>query len=338
MATIKTNIQEVFDSFAGKQILIIGDVMIDAYIWGSVDRISPEAPVPVVAVQKREHRLGGAANVALNIRNLGGIPILCSITGDDEKGMLFTELLREQDLPENGIIKSDQRKTTVKFRVIGNNAQMLRVDEESSHLLTHDETSRLLQIIHEIILSNAIGAIVFEDYDKGVITPELISQVVDMAGKSNIPIAVDPKKNHFLAYEHVHLFKPNLKELREGLKIDHDLSDLRALKMATRELHEKLHIGMVMVTLSDKGIFLSRIMGEDMYEEWLIPAHTRSIADVSGAGDTVIGTAAMCLASHVAADLMAALCNLAGGLVCEYVGVVPVDKNKLFEEARKYLT
>lgn len=338
MATIKTNIQEVFDSFTGKQILIIGDVMIDAYIWGNVDRISPEAPVPVVAVRKREHRLGGAANVALNIRNLGGIPILCSITGDDEKGILFTELLREQGLPENGIIKSDQRKTTVKFRVIGNNAQMLRVDEESSHLLTHDETSRLLQIIHDTILSNAIGAIVFEDYDKGVITPEIISQVVDMAGKSNIPIAVDPKKNHFLAYEHVHLFKPNLKELREGLKTDHDLSDIRALKMATRELHEKLHIGMVMVTLSDKGIFLSRIMGEGMYEEWLIPAHTRSIADVSGAGDTVIGTAALCLASHVAADLMAALCNLAGGLVCEYVGVVPVDKNKLLEEAQKYLT
>ena len=329
----RKNIQDIFDAFEGRNILIIGDVMVDSYIWGQVDRISPEAPVPVVAVQKRESRLGGAANVALNIRNLGGIPYLCGVVGDDEKGRLFEELLSLEELPAQGLAKSRNRPTTVKFRVIGNNTQMLRVDEESIDPLNQAEQALLLGKIKALIDGRKIDAIVFEDYDKGVITPTLIEEVIAMAGKQQIPIAVDPKKNNFLSYTNVDLFKPNLKELRDGLKLDNDLSDVNNLKAASKVIHEKLHIKLVMVTLSDKGIYLSVRNQEGDIRDLIIPAHLRSIADVSGAGDTVIGTAAMCMAVGANEVFMAALCNLAGGLVCEQVGVVPVHKEKLLREA-----
>lgn len=329
----RTNIRDIFDAFKGKNILIIGDVMVDAYIWGQVDRISPEAPVPVVAVQKRESRLGGAANVALNIRNLGGVAHLCGMTGEDDKGRLFEELMKTEGLPARGLAKSARRPTTVKFRIIGNNAQMLRVDEESIAPLDHAEQTLLLERIKGLIDTGTIDAIVFEDYDKGVITPGLIEEVTAMAKEQQIPIAVDPKKNNFLSYADVDLFKPNLKELREGLKLDSDLSDPLDLKAASRAIHDKLHIRQVMVTLSDKGIFLSVKNEQGGIRDVIIPAHLRSIADVSGAGDTVIGTAAMCMAVGADDVLMAALCNLAGGLVCEQLGVVPINKDKLLREA-----
>ena len=329
----RTNIRDIFDAFEGKNILIIGDVMVDAYIWGQVDRISPEAPVPVVAVQKRESRLGGAANVALNIRNLGGVAYLCGMTGADEKGSLFEELLKAEGLPAPGLVKSASRPTTVKFRIFGNNAQMLRVDEESIAPLDHAEQTLLLEKIKQLIDTGTIDAIVFEDYDKGVVTPGLIEAVSAMAKEQQIPIAVDPKKNNFLSYAKVDLFKPNLKELREGLKLDNDLSDPDDLRAASKAIHDRLGVRQVMVTLSDKGVLLSVRQDQGDIRDVIIPAHLRSIADVSGAGDTVIGTAAMCMAVGADGMLMAALCNLAGGLVCEQVGVVPVDKDRLLREA-----
>lgn len=333
----EANIRKLFDSFDGKEVLIIGDVMIDAYIWGRVDRISPEAPVPVVEVQKRENRPGGAANVALNIRNLGGIPILCSVTGHDEKGDQLNVILQNQNLSTEGIIQSNNRKTTVKFRVIGNNAQMLRVDEESNHPLNDEETVLLTERIKQIILHKNIAAIVFEDYDKGIITPELIARVVDMARMRHIPVAVDPKKNNFLNYHHVDLFKPNLKELREGLNFGAGHSGLQELKEASRMLQDNHHINIIMVTLSEKGIFLCHKTEAGKYDDIMVPAHLRSVADVSGAGDTVIATAAICMACKVPPRQMATLCNLAGGLVCEHIGVVPIDKNLLLDEALKHL-
>jgi D-glycero-beta-D-manno-heptose-7-phosphate kinase len=332
----KISIQELFNSFVGKRILVIGDIMVDSYLWGKVDRISPEAPVPVVALNKREYRLGGAANVALNIRNLGGIPILCSIIGDDEKGKVFLDLLDKQGLPSQGIISSKERITTVKFRIIGNNAQMLRVDEENQDNLSSEEHKALFSTIQQLIEKEHIHAIVFEDYDKGVITSQLIKKVVDLSKTKNIPVAVDPKKRNFWGYHEADLFKPNLKELKEGLKSDANLSDMVELRSAVSKLQNRLRSRIVMVTLSDRGLYYCISDEHGVREEALIPAIVRTIADVSGAGDTVIGTAVLCLAVNAPVKIMATLCNLAGGLVCEHVGVVPVDRELLMQEAIKH--
>ncbi len=335
--TDRKSIEHIFSAFDGKRILIIGDVMVDAYLFGKVDRISPEAPVPVVALSKREYRLGGAANVALNIRNLGGIPVLCTVTGKDEKGELFRQLLRDASLSDEGIIDSPGRMTTTKFRIVGNNAQMLRVDEEMTASLLPEETQTLYAKILELCTNNMVDAVVFEDYDKGVISPELIGMVVNLAKMRKIPVAVDPKKRNFMDYHGVELFKPNLKELKEGLKLDKTPDDQASLREAVNELQQRMKQHIVMVTLSDKGIYFCQHENGHMSEDLMLGAHLRKISDVSGAGDTVIGTAALCMATGVSPALMTALCNLAGGLVCEYVGVVPINKDLFLKEALTHL-
>jgi D-glycero-beta-D-manno-heptose-7-phosphate kinase len=332
-----STIGQAFESFRGKRVLVIGDVMIDAYLWGRVERISPEAPVPIVSLHKRENRLGGAANVALNIRNLGGIPVLCTFTGDDEKGRLFNTLSEENGLVTSGVIPSGDRMTTVKFRIIGNNTQMLRVDEETENPLTGDQTSRLLEKISGFLENRQTDAIVFEDYDKGVISPALIREVTGMAYRQGIPVAADPKRKNFLAYKGVTLFKPNLKELREGLKLDDPLAGNEEIRKAAIELQEKLQAGIIMTTLGSKGIFFRSADGPDGPMEGFVKGFARDISDVSGAGDTVISLAALGLAGGLEVGLMAALCNLGGGLVCEHVGVVPVNRETLMAEALKHL-
>lgn len=324
----KEFIKETFKSFDELNVLIIGDVMIDSYMWGKVNRISPEAPVPIVTIESKERRLGGAANVALNIQAMGANPILCSVIGIDYDGQQFLELLKKQKLSQKGIMKSRTRITTNKTRVIGNNHQIVRVDEEDEADISIAETDQLLQLILFILQHDKIDVIIFEDYDKGLITPKLIKSVVDMAKKRNIPIAVDPKKKNFNHYKGVTLFKPNLKELREGLKFDFNGDNLKELQKAVSSFRVKQKINTALITLSEKGIHTnSRSVKETL------PAHIRNIADVSGAGDTVISVAALCLALELHPVLTAALSNLAGGLVCEQVGVVPIEKSKLLEEA-----
>jgi rfaE bifunctional protein kinase chain/domain len=330
-------ISHLFLGFNDKKIIIIGDVMIDSYLWGSVDRISPEAPVPIVAVEKRENRLGGAANVGLNIKSLGATPYLCSVIGNDLKGNEYIQLMNECDLPLDGIIQSNKRITTTKFRVIGNNTQMLRVDEEINTNLEKDEQSQLLNKITELINDKNIDAIIFQDYDKGVIDERLISSVVEIANKKEIPVVVDPKKRNFLSYKNVSMFKPNLKEIKEGLNINFDVSNREETENAVSKLQEVLNAKIVLNTLSEYGIFV-RWKEENEFKSEIIGAHLRNIADVSGAGDTVISVASLCLASNTNITNMAAISNLAGGLVCEEVGVVPIDKNKLQDEVNRLLS
>ncbi len=324
----KEHIREIFKSFNNLNVLIIGDVMVDSYLWGRVSRISPEAPVPIVSVAHKEIRLGGAANVALNIQALGANPILCSVIGVDIEGSQFMDLLRRQRLSQKGILKSRDRITTVKTRVIGNKTQMIRFDEENEEDITQSETNQLLNLISYIIQHEKIDVIIFEDYNKGLITPKIIQKVVEHARAKGIPTCVDPKKKNFLAYKGVSLFKPNLKELREGLKLDIDGDNFNELQRAISSFRVKQKIGSVIVTLAEKGVVTnSRAIKEHL------PAHIRSIADVSGAGDTVISVAALCKALDCNDILTAALANLSGGLVCEEVGVVPINKEKLLEEA-----
>ncbi len=326
----KEHIREIFKSFNNLNVLIIGDVMIDSYLWGKVNRISPEAPVPIVSVTGKEIRLGGAANVALNIQALGANPILCSVVGVDAEGQSFLDLLKKQRLSQKGILKIRDRATTVKTRVIGNKAQLLRIDEETEEDITQAETSQLLTLISYIIQHEKIDVIIFEDYNKGLITPKLIAKVVELSKQKGIPTCVDPKKKNFNAYKGVSLFKPNLKELREGLKIDISTDNINELQRAISSFRVKQKFETALVTLAEKGVITnSRKIKEH------IPAHIRSIADVSGAGDTVISVAALCRALECKDVLTAALANLSGGLVCEQVGVVPIDKELLLEEALK---
>jgi D-glycero-beta-D-manno-heptose-7-phosphate kinase len=319
----------IFEKFNSLNVLIIGDVMIDSYIWGKIERISPEAPVPVVRVTKKENRLGGAANVALNIQSLGASPYICAVIGDDSDGENFLSLLKAQGLSNEGLIKIKTRPTTVKTRIIAHNNQIARVDAETERNLSSSDTLLVLNKIKQIIANHRIDAIIFEDYDKGLITEDLISNTVKLAKEMGIITVVDPKKRNFHAYKGVQLFKPNLKELREGLKIEIDPLNIDQIEQAVERLKKQLGANTVILTLSENGVYVSAASGNKH-----ILAHKRNIADVSGAGDTVIATAALCLAAGLNEFKTAEIANLAGGLVCEHVGVVPIDKVRLFKESQ----
>lgn len=320
-----SSVADLFEAFSKLKVLVIGDVMVDSYIWGSVTRISPEAPVPVVLAGKKEKRLGGAANVALNVQALGATPIPCAIVGDDLDGEFFLSRLKERGIPSKGVITSRERVTTVKERILSGSNQMLRVDSETDKDLTELEQKTMLQHIKNLLPE--CDVVVFEDYDKGVINKTIIAETISEANRLGIPTVVDPKKRNFMDYKGATLFKPNLKELREGMKVEVDPSDMASIQAASVALQQVLDAKMIMVTLSEHGVFI-----KDNGHTHLIPAHIRQISDVSGAGDTVISVVACGLAAGLTAKTTAAMANLAGGLVCEHVGVVPIDRDALGKE------
>ncbi|HPG73132.1 MAG TPA: PfkB family carbohydrate kinase [Bacteroidales bacterium] len=327
--TLSIDPHELHKAFSGKTILIVGDVMIDSYLWGKVDRISPEAPIPIVSVTHRENRLGGAANVALNIMELGSEPILCSVIGNDEKGRIFKDLLQQKKLSEAGIVIDVERKTTVKNRIISNNQHLLRVDDEVSHAISDKISDAIFRRIVKICKEKTVSAIIFEDYDKGVITPALIAKLTQFAVKNNIITAVDPKKRNFDKYYHVTLFKPNFKEFCDGLKCNIAKTDYDSLKEYAREFMSARQIQIMFITLSEEGVFITN--GKEWHH---LPAEKRDIADVSGAGDTVISTATLCLTAQLGILDTAKIANLAGGLVCEKSGVVPISISELIDEIK----
>ena len=327
----------LFKAFEDLKVLILGDVMIDAYLFGNVERISPEAPVPIVAVHKRKNLLGGAANVALNVKALGATPLMCSVIGNDNQGDEFLKLLAEQGLRQDAICRSESRVTTTKFRVIGNKMQMLRIDEETESDLNKNESKRYLDKIKNIITTEKVDVIIFEDYNKGVLTAEVISYVIALANKQGIPTSVDPKKKNFDQYCNVTLFKPNLKELREGLKVEVNPEDKDSLSSALDLLQIRQNVKIAMTTLSEHGVFIRAVNHDESIDCHHISAHLRSITDVSGAGDTVISVASLCLALHQDSKLIASLSNLAGGLVCEHVGVIPINRELLIKESMMFL-
>ncbi len=322
------NTGQLFEQFNSLRVLVVGDVMVDSYVWGKVDRISPEAPVPVVSVTAKEDRLGGAANVALNILALGATPIICAMAGRDAKGQALKALFESSGINAAGLLLSDARPTTVKTRVISSNQHIVRVDEESLAPLNPGEEDAFIATAERTLREMKPHVVIFEDYNKGLLTPNVIEAITAMATKAGIPTAVDPKKDNFFAYRGVSLFKPNLKELAEGLKMEIQKKDHAALEAAAEKLESRLGHSISLITLSEEGMYV-----KSEGKSTRLPAHLRNIADVSGAGDTVIGVAALCLALGVDAPYIAALANLAGGLVCEQVGVVPIDKNLLLAEA-----
>lgn len=318
---------ELVDRFYGLKALVVGDVMIDTYTKGVVERMSPEAPVPIVNLNECFDRLGGAANVALNLKALGAIPFVCSVIGDDAHGDRLFQLMREHGLNTDGLVKSRQRTTTVKHRIFDGDRQLLRIDEEDTFDLT-DEEHRILSHVIEGLMSEAFDVIILQDYNKGVLTEKMVKAIIALAQSKGIPVAVDPKKKNFFAYQGVTLFKPNAKELRDGLGMHAET--IGEFRKAATVLQERIQCQYLMVTLSGQGVI---ILHDGAFQH--IPAHPRNIVDVSGAGDTVLSVAALCVALHASHETIAALSNLAGGMVCETVGVAPIDKERLSQEAKR---
>ena len=319
-----------FDNIKNAHVLVVGDLMIDAYLWGKVNRISPEAPVPVVQVTGKENRLGGAANVALNCIALGAKVSIAGVCGTDANGEELSKLFTEANIGTEGLVSLDNKPTTVKTRVISQGQHLLRVDEESLLEIENDTALDLEAAIRKLHLHKPIDLIIFEDYNKGLLSSFLIKNLIAFALEQGIMSAVDPKKDNFWNYKNVDLFKPNLKEMREGLKQDINPESEADLKLACKAFADKTGAKAVFVTLSEHGAYYYTEK-----QQHKIKAHKRKIIDVSGAGDSVISVAALALVLKQNALDIAEMANIAGGLVCEEPGVVPIDKNRLQEEVFK---
>lgn len=315
-----------FSKFNDLNVLIIGDVMIDRYINGHVSRISPEAPVPVLEWRDTDNRLGGAANVALNIKSLGANPILFGVIGDNEDGEIFKNLLDNANIDNQYIVTEENRPTTVKTRMMASGQQLLRLDQETTVDINENTSNLILNKIRQYLDNQRIDVLIFQDYNKGLLTEELIKTVIRISHKYNIPTCVDPKKKNFGAYKEVTLFKPNLKEIREAMNQTVNVTK-ENLEKAADFIHSKLNNKIVFITLSENGVFVEQNEKGDIY-----PTQPRTIADVCGAGDSVISVIALALALKLPNEKLALLANLAGGLVCEEVGVVPINKEKLEKE------
>ena len=326
------NYEAILKGFKGKRILVIGDVMLDAYILGKVTRVSPEAPVPVVALDKKENRIGGAGNVALNLKNLGASPIIASVIGTDSEGEILEGLFQKRGISPDGLIRSKFRKTTVKTRVISSKQQLLRIDSEHTHTLSSEHEQLLLKKIIKLIRIG-LDAIILEDYDKGVLNEKNIQRIINEANKKNIPVTADPKKENFHHYYGLSLFKPNLKELKEGLNLDFNFENERnAFETAVQKLRTAVPHEVSLITLSEHGVYIC-----DNSKKVHIEAHKREITDVSGAGDTVIAVATLCLLSEAPLEAIAQISNIAGGMVCEKPGVVSISFEELKKEVRELL-
>ena len=315
------------ENFKGKRIAVIGDMMLDQYFWGDVKRISPEAPVPVVEVDDEFARFGGAANVALNILKLGGIPLPIGIIGNDNDGKIFKSLMTQAGINNTGIIVDKKRPTTSKLRVIAGKQHVVRIDKENKEYIGKEVENKIINFLRKNI--NSLDGIILEDYNKGVLTKKVIAAAIELANSKNKIITVDPKFENFFEYKNVTVFKPNRKEAQDafGTRIKNE----KDLLSVGKKLIENLNPKYALLTLGEKGICLF----EKNKEMKSVPTKARKVSDVSGAGDTVISTLTIALAAGANIYEAAYLANYAGGLVCEEVGIVPIECNYLFSTVSK---
>jgi len=322
-----SKIKQLKNNFKGLKIAVIGDMMLDGYFWGDVKRISPEAPVPVIEVENEFFRFGGAANVALNVLKLDGIPVPIGVIGYDNDGKIFTSLLTESEMVFDGIIIDDSRPTTAKTRVIADNQHVVRIDKESKKDVSAKTEKKLFDFLSSQIKN--LNGIILQDYNKGVLTPSLIKKIIKLANEKNVLVTVDPKFNNFFEYKNVTVFKPNRKEAEDilAMKIKTDADIIKA----GSTLLEKLKAKNILLTLGAEGIAVF----EQGKQEKRMPTKARKVADVSGAGDTVIATLTMALAAGGNILEASYLANYAAGIVCEEVGIVPIEASKLFETVER---
>ncbi len=321
-------LNELLAKFKNKRIAVVGDVMLDKYLWGTVGRISPEAPVPIVEVEKETERLGGAANVANNVKSLGGWPLMVGVVGDDMNGTLLTKLLAAQGCPIDGIVTDASRPTTIKTRVIAHGQHVVRIDNEQKRDISSAVQDRILSVLRSTI--DTLDGIILEDYNKGVIVASLIHQIIEMAREHGKIVAVDPKFQNFFEYKNATVFKPNRKEVEEALGVR--LTSEDSVRKAIELLKKKLNAENVLITLGEHGMSLLDNQGALLH----LPTQARHVADVSGAGDTVIATLTMALASGASIHESASLANFAGGVVCGEVGIVPILPDALLSRVLSY--
>jgi len=324
---------QLFLAVSKLKVAVLGDVMLDTYWWGTVERISPEAPVPIVAVNKREQRIGGAGNVALNLQELGAKVALLTLVGDDDDGVQLCQLLRDHHIDTRFILESQRRITTNKIRIISRNQQMMRLDAENTDDLDEPDEVKLVHQIEKYILLEKPDIVILEDYNKGILTRRVIAHTIELCNKHAIATAVDPKRKNFFTYRHASIFKPNFHEAMSSLNLIPGEVTAELLTEVHEQIKERLDHQLSLITLSEKGIFY-----QEGTRKRLIPSHRRNISDVSGAGDTVIAVAAAVYAVTKDRDLVAEIANIAGGIVCEEVGTVAINREKLIDECKRLLS
>lgn len=319
------------DTFKNTKVLVIGDAMLDRYFFGKVGRQSPEADVPVVDIETIENKLGGAANVALNIKKMNAqVELICCI-GNDENGIDFLKALDDNKIISERTLVSEKRITTLKGRVYDDNKYLLRLDRETITDFSSDESYLLLKKIKQSIDKFKPDVAILQDYNKGLFTENNISQIIELLHNNDIKIAVDPKKANFTAYKNVALFKPNLKEVSEALALNIDPKSMKSLEETCLLLKEKLECKASLITLSENGV-----IAFDEFENLThFPAFPRKVIDVSGAGDTVVSIAALFLALDYSIENIAFFSNLAGGMTIEKKGVVAMTIEDFIAELAK---
>ena len=325
--------EHLFEEISRLRVLVIGDVMLDTYCWGVVERISPEAPVPVVAVRKSENRIGGAGNVAINTASLGAATTIISVVGKDSSGETLQNLLAAVPVDISFMVETPNRVTTTKTRVMARNQQMIRLDAEVADDISSELEEAVWQKVLDYFEQGLPQVCILEDYNKGVLTPSLITRIIELCNSKGVITTVDPKKKNFFAYQGITLFKPNLKEVKEGLQLSNTSLELTDLNSIHASLLKQLHHQISFITLSEHGVYY-----HDGTSSALIPTHIRNIADVSGAGDTVIAVASLVYAVTRTMHLAAEMANIAGGLVCEEVGTAPIRRQELLQESIRLLT
>lgn len=330
MNITEAKLKSIFTKAKGRKIAIIGDVMLDKYVYGTISRISPEAPVPVVDIDKTEYRLGGAANVANNIKALDAEPVLIGVIGNDYDSKHYLDVMKILGLSAAGIIKDNSRPTTAKTRVIAHSQHVLRVDSEIKDDVSDNTRRKIIEFFTKNVKNFA--AVILQDYNKGVLTKEMISEIISLSRKFKKPIYVDPKFHNFFEFRDVTVFKPNRKETADilAMKIDGEES----VKEAGRILIDKLNCEYLVLTRGEKGMML---FDKEKNKTVIlnIPTKARRVADVSGAGDTVISTIAVMLAGGANIIEAVMLANQAAGIVCEEVGIIPIYKNALIDSYKR---
>ncbi|MDR2084696.1 MAG: PfkB family carbohydrate kinase [Bacteroidales bacterium] len=322
-------INKVLPDFGNVRILIVGDIMLDVYYFGTANRMSPEFPVPVVNLESKEYNLGGGANVAANIKSLGAEVHVCSVIGNDVPAKKIRSLFENAGLDFSEIILSDDRKTTVKNRIISNNKQLLRIDDEDDFYLSEKEAELFSSVVERKIKELLPQVIILQDYNKGVLSREIIGKIIEIAVEKKIKICVDPKKKNFDVYDNAYIFKPNLKEFCEYYSISK--ASNAELLLLMQKFQQEHNISLFLLTMADKGIMISEKDGTNFY----FPAHIRQIADVSGAGDTVISVASLLSAVDADIENIAYISNVAGGLACEKSGISTITVDELNKELLK---
>ncbi|MBC8525919.1 MAG: D-glycero-beta-D-manno-heptose-7-phosphate kinase [Candidatus Cloacimonetes bacterium] len=324
----ESKLKNILNEFSNKKILVIGDLMLDHYIIGDVKRISPEAPVQVVKVDNEHFGPGGAANVANNIKSLGAVPFVIGTVGDDSNAEKLYSIFQKQGISNNGIFINKNQPTTQKTRVIARHQHLIRIDFENLDELSDDLTHKIKEYFKKIV--KEVDAIIIQDYNKGMLSKNLIKFILKTSNKNKKIIGVDPKVYNFLEYQNATLFKPNKQEVANNLNIE--IKNEEDLLFAAKRLKQRIKCAYLVITLGEEGLFVYE--NEETY--WKIPTFSQEVYDVSGAGDTVICALVLAMVSGCDIKTSSIIANHAAGVVCGKVGAAAASPEEIILSFKKW--